>query len=108
VKRSVLPTSRGHAFESLAQRALSATMQWPTSVDPGGHWLGLDVASTGTALMSLETPRGRVVSVGTLAELAYAKNVVVYTVKFSNIKMDVISVAGPLWARGRLVLLAKS
>jgi hypothetical protein len=23
--------------------------QWPTSVDHGGHWLGLDVASTGTA-----------------------------------------------------------
>ena len=23
--------------------------QWPTSVDNGGHWLGLDVASTGTA-----------------------------------------------------------
>ena len=23
--------------------------QWPTSVDPGGHWLGLDVSSTDTA-----------------------------------------------------------
>ena len=71
---------------------------------------GLAWTSPAPALrvVSLGTPRERVVSVGTLAELAYAKNVVVYTVKFSNIKMDVISVAGPLWARGRLVLLAKS
>ena len=22
--------------------------QWPASIDPGGHWLGLDVPSTGT------------------------------------------------------------
>ena len=23
--------------------------RWPTSADPGGHWLGPDVISTGTA-----------------------------------------------------------
>ena len=37
---STVPTSRGHAFESLAQWALSAiqhTPQWPTSVDHGGQ-----------------------------------------------------------------------
>ena len=47
---------------------------------PGGHWLGLDVPiSTSTArVVSLGTPRERVVSVGTLAKLAYAKNVIYF------------------------------
>ena len=54
--RLVLPTSCGHTFESLAQWAFQRfTIQPPRctvaslSVDPGGQWLGPDVASTGTA-----------------------------------------------------------
>ena len=50
VRRSVLPTSRGHAFESLAQWALSATTVASLYIDPGGHWLDLDVPSTRPAL----------------------------------------------------------
>jgi hypothetical protein len=50
-RRSVLPTSRGRAFESPARWALSATTlhRWLKSVGLGGHWLGLDVPSTNTA-----------------------------------------------------------
>ena len=51
--------------------------QWSTSVDHGGHWLGLDedVASTGIACgvigNAIGTPRVVSVAVGPLAKLTY-------------------------------------
>ena len=75
-RRSVLSTSRGHAFESLAQWALSATTVanlYSTSI--------MFMAATGLAWtlpapalheVSLGTPLGRFVSVGPLAKLTYA------------------------------------
>ena len=40
-------------------------------VDPDGHWLGLDVSSTGTACAAVkDATGGRVVSIGKLAKLA--------------------------------------
>ena len=87
--RSVVPTSRGHAFESLAQWALSAMHSGQPQLiiimaATGLRWPGrrLDVASTGTAGgvtgNATGQPRERVVSVGTLAKSAYAINVIMF------------------------------
>ena len=63
---------------SLSPNGLFQPPQWPTSVDHGGHWLGLDVASTGTA--------GGVTrnATGARRERWYAREVSVYALCFGS------------------------